>query len=159
MFCGYLPPRYPHRPDTHMPLTEIAIKAAKPSAKPLKLTDEKGMFLLITPAGNRIWRWRYRFERTEKMLSFGSYPETTLKDARKLRDAARVLLAQGFDPSAERQAQKQSRAVGRASAPAVNSFETVAREFIALQSGKWTAYHTKYATRRLEGKGFGELGK
>ena len=140
-----------------MPLTEIAIKAAKPGAKPLKLTDEKGMHLLITTAGNRVWRWRYRFERTEKMLSFGSYPETTLKEARKLRDAARVLLGQGRDPSAERQAQKQNGV--RASAPTANSFEKVAREFIALQSGKWTAYHTKYATRRLEGNVFGDLGK
>ena len=85
-------------------MSDTAIKNAKPGAKPLKLTDEKGMFLLIAPAGGKWWRLKYRFGGKEKLLSLGTYPEVCLKDARQRRDDARKLLADGIDPGENRKA-------------------------------------------------------
>ena len=65
-----------------MTLTDTAIRAAKPAAKPKKLYDERGLFLLIQPSGGKWWRFKYRFEGREKLLSLGTYPEVRLKDAR-----------------------------------------------------------------------------
>jgi hypothetical protein len=78
-----------------MPLTDAAIRNAKPGAKPVKLADSNGLFLLVTPKDQRWWRLRYRFDGKEKMISLGTYPAVTLKDARQRRDEARALLAKG----------------------------------------------------------------
>jgi len=60
-----------------------AVKAAKPVDKPLiKLSDEKGLYLLVTAAGGKLWRLDYRFESKRKTLALGSYPEISLKEAR-----------------------------------------------------------------------------
>ncbi len=85
-----------------MPLTDTAIKAFKPESKPKKYADGQGLHLLVQPAGAKLWCFRYRFGGKEKMLSFGSYPEVSLKVARQRRDEARELLAQDIDPSAAR---------------------------------------------------------
>ena len=65
-----------------MPLTDTAIRTAKPRDKPYKMADEKGMFLYITPAGGKLWRLKYRVDGKEKLLSLGVYPDVGLKDAR-----------------------------------------------------------------------------
>ena len=72
-----------------MPLSDTAIRKAKPTDKPYKLADEKGLFLLVTPAGGKWWRLKYRFGGKEKLLALGKYPEVGLKDARERRDDAR----------------------------------------------------------------------
>ena len=82
-----------------MPLTEASIKSAKPREKPYKLADGLGMFLLVTPNGSRLWRLKYRFAGKEKLFALGTYPKTSLKQARDYRDAARQLLKVGKDPS------------------------------------------------------------
>jgi hypothetical protein len=104
-----------------MPLTDTAIRQRKASSKPVKLFDERGLFLLVTPLGGKWWRLKYRFEGKEKLLSLGTYPDTPLRSARDKRDATRTLIAQGIDPSAERQARKTAQTDGE-------SFEAVARE-------------------------------
>lgn len=81
-----------------MPLTDTAIRKAKPADKPIKLADEKGLFLLINANGAKYWRQKYRFNGKEKMLAHGVYPDVILKLARERRDAARRLLAEGIDP-------------------------------------------------------------
>ncbi|MEJ0006027.1 MAG: integrase arm-type DNA-binding domain-containing protein [Steroidobacteraceae bacterium] len=91
-------------------LTEAAIRAAKPRQKAYKLTDGRGLLLLIDPRGGRYWRLRYRHEGTEKMLSLGTYPDVSLKAARERRETARQLIADGTDPSAQRQREKLARA-------------------------------------------------
>jgi hypothetical protein len=68
-----------------MALTDVAIRNAKPRAKAYKLADGAGMFLLVTPAGGKLWRLKYRIDGREKLLAIGSYPETSLSDARKRR--------------------------------------------------------------------------
>ena len=81
-----------------MPLTDTAIRNAKPGTKPAKLFDECGLFLIVTPAGGKWWGLKYRYDNKEKLLSLGVYPDVVLRDARERRDAACKLLANGIDP-------------------------------------------------------------
>lgn len=128
-----------------MPLTDTAIRNAKPGAKPAKLFDERGLFLIVTPAGGKWWRFRYKFDDKEKLLSLGVYPDVGLKDARQRRDDVRKLLADGIDPGENRKAMKavkQDRAA--------NSFEVVAREWYAKHAPNWVEHHGDRIIRRLE---------
>ena len=128
-----------------MPLTDTAIRNAKPGEKPAKIFDERGLFLLVTPAGGKWWRLRYKFDGKEKLLSLGTYPDTSLKDARTRRDDARKLLADGVDPGENRKAVKAARQVR-----AANSFEVVAREWYAKQAPNWAEHHGDRIIRRFE---------
>jgi integrase len=128
-----------------MPLTDIAVRSAKPTDKPQKLADGGGLFLLVTPTGGKWWRLKYRFEGKEKLLSLGTYPDTSLKDAREKRDHARKQLASGIDPSENRKAAKAARADQSA-----NSFEVIAREWYAKQASNWVPSHGEKIIRRLE---------
>ncbi len=107
-----------------MSLTDIIAKNAKPQKTQYKLSDERGLFLLVLPSGGRYWRMKYRFDGKEKLLSFGTYPETSLKEARNKRDEARKKIQEGVDPSQEKKLAKITRAIN-----AENSFESVAREW------------------------------
>ena len=89
-----------------MPLSDTAIRNAKPQDKPYKMYDAGGLFLIVTPAGGKWWRFKYRLGGKEKLLSFGTYPTTGLREARDKREDARKLITQGIDPSAQRQAHK-----------------------------------------------------
>jgi integrase len=105
-------------------LTEAAVKAAKPSTSARKLYDEKGLFLFVPPTGARLWRFRYRLHGKEKLLALGAYPDVSLKRAREKRDVARRLIADGIDPSAKKQAEKQAGA---------ETFQAIATEWLNLQ--------------------------
>lgn len=109
-----------------MALTDMAIRNAKPGPKPIKMADGAGMFLLVTPAGGKLWRLKYRIDGREKLLAIGTYPEIGLADARKRRDEARALLALGKDPSREKQRDKL-----RSRVQAENSFTALANEYCA----------------------------
>ena len=89
-----------------MPLTENAVKHAEPKEKDYKLAHEKGLFLLVTRAGGKLWRLAYRFEGKQKLLALGQWPEINLEEARERRDSARKLLAHGIDPSEARKEEK-----------------------------------------------------
>ncbi len=115
-----------------MALTDTAIKNAKPGAKPAKLADEKGLFLLITQAGGKLWRVKYRFGGKEKLLALGAYPEVSLKEARNKRDEARRLLSDNIDPGEEKKARKAAKAVLLES-----GFEFVAREWHTKNLHNW----------------------
>jgi integrase len=128
-----------------MPLSDTAIRKIKPRLKPVKLFDGRGLFLLITPAGGKWWRFRFRFDNREKLLSLGVYPDVGLKEARNRRDAARKLLAEGIDPGTDRKAQKAMRQDRVA-----NSFEVVAREWYEKFSPKWVNHHGQRVIRRFE---------
>ena len=108
-------------------LTEARIRVAKPKEKPYKLRDGRGLHLLITAAGARLWRLRFRHTGRESMISLGAYPDVSLKAARERREDARKVIADGVDPSAKRHAEKLADA---------NTFEAVAREWLALQEKK-----------------------
>ena len=128
-----------------MPLTDTAVRSAKPTDKPVKLFDERGLFLLIAPAGGKWWRFQYRFGGKHKSLSLGVYPDVALKKARERRDEARKLLADGIDPGEHRKAKKSAGADR-----AANSFEVVAREWFAKYEPKWAETHSSKIIRRLE---------
>ena len=75
-----------------MALADSAVRAAKPHAKTRKMFDAGGLYLELSPAGGKWWRWKYRFGGKEKRLSLGVYPGITLKSARERRDAIRQQL-------------------------------------------------------------------
>src|SRR5580700_1853126 len=106
-------------------LSEAKIRSAKPRDRAYKLFDERGLFLLVTPTGGRLWRLRYRIGNLEKLISLGSYPDVPLKRAREKRDEARRLIADEIDPSAERKARRAAMLV---------TFQGVAQEWLDLQS-------------------------
>ena len=124
-----------------MPLTDRTIKALKPGSRPRKVSDEKGLYLLLHPNGAKYWRLKYRVAGREKTLALGVYPDVTLSHARDGRDEARRLIARGGDPSASRQAEKLAVA---------DSFEAIAREWLAKKSPGWAPAHAKKVQRRLE---------
>jgi integrase len=136
-----------------MPLTDAAIRNAKPGDKPKKLFDGRGLYLEVAPSGGKWWRLKYRFGSKEKRLSLGVYPEVSLKDARERRDEARKLLTNEIDPSENRKAKKAAR-----ENRAANSFEIVAREWLAKHSPNWSASHGDRIIRRLERDIFPWLG-
>jgi len=76
-------------------LTDVRVRAAKSAEKVYKLFDQRGLFLLVTPVGGRLWRFRYKRGGAEKLLILGQYPEVSLKRAREKRDDARRLLLDG----------------------------------------------------------------
>jgi integrase len=125
-----------------MAATDVQIKSAKPKDKSYKLSDEKGLFLLIKPTGSKLWQMKYRFDGKEKLLSFGAYPEVTLKEARDKSEAARKILRNQIDPSEVRKAQKAARIEA-----ASNSFEAVASEWFEKQKKNQQWQSTSYAKR------------
>ena len=103
-------------------LTDTKLKALRPRAKLYRVTDDKGLSVEVPPNGSRLWRFRYLHSGKARMLSLGAWPAVTLAEARERRDAARKLLAQGIDPSAERKATKQADTL---------TFEAVAHDWLA----------------------------
>src|SRR3989344_4512009 len=107
-----------------MALSDIAIRNAKPREKPFKMGDSLGLFLLVQPSGGKLLRFKYRIHGREKKLSLGQYPEISLSDARRRRDVARSLIADGKDPSLEKQREKM-----RSRLEAANTFSAIADEY------------------------------
>jgi integrase len=122
-------------------LNDTRVRTVKSREKAFKLSDERGLFLLVTPTGGRLWRLKYRVHRREKLISLGAYPDVTLKRAREKRDAARRLLADGVDPSVQRQAERAALA---------QSFEGVAKEWLELQTKSLAAETTSILNARLD---------
>jgi integrase len=137
-----------------MPLTDTAIRNAKPREKRYKLSDSGGLYLEVSPAGGKWWRLKYRFNGKEKRISLGVYPEVGLKDARERRGENRKLVAAHIDPSANRKEQKLAQANH-----AANSFEQVTREWFAKHSPSWAADHGKRKIRLFERDIFPSIGK
>ena len=124
-----------------MALTDTVIRKARAKHTVYRLTDGGGLYLQITPAGGRLWRWKYRFDGREKLMSFGTYPDVSLSLARERHVEARKLLASGTDPMAERKAEK---------AAAENSFQSIARAWWEhWQDGK-NLRHAVQVKRRME---------
>jgi integrase len=129
-------------------LTELAIKNAVARDKTLLLKDEGGLYLEVTPRGQKWWRMRYWLAGKESRLGLGVYPAISLKEARTRRDDARKLITQGLDPSKERQNRK---AVGE-------SFKGVALEWHARFSSRWSESTGRISLSRLEANIFPLIG-
>jgi hypothetical protein len=142
-----------------MALADVAIRSlrGKPGegdkAKPYKVSDSGGLYILVQPDGSRYWRLAYRFSGKQKTLALGVYPAVTLLEARKKRDAAKEQIKQGIDPSHSRKLEKLAAQVA-----AANSFESVAREWHENQLERWTPEHAGRTMRRLERDAFSAIG-
>jgi integrase len=137
-----------------VPLTEMTVKKAQLSEKPYKLSDEKGLYLLVNSAG-KYWRMDYRFLGKRKTLALGVYPDVSLARAREKRDDARRLLADETDPGEHRKETKRAKLTAQA-----NSFEAVAREWHAMKTKKkWTQSTAEKTLTQLGAYVFPEIGK
>jgi len=122
-------------------LTDTEIRKAKAKGKAYRMSDGGGLYLFVTAPGGKLWRWKYRFDGREKLMSFGSYPDVSLSLARERHVKARKLLATGTDPMAERKAEKTA---------TEDSFQSVARVWLEhWQDGK-SPRHVAYVKRRME---------
>jgi len=131
-------------PKRIVPLSEMKVQKVKPKDKPITLFDGGGLYLLVTPSGGKLWRFKYRFDQKEKKIAFGTYPEISLFDVRRKRDDARKLLANGVDPGAVRKAQKQ------AEVEETETVEVIAREWHEKFKSTWTEGHADKLIRCLE---------
>lgn len=125
-------------------LTDVELRKAKPREKDYKLSDGKGLYLLVTTAGGKYWRCDYTFRGKRKTLAFGIYPETTLTLARDRRTAARELLALGVDPAVDKLEKAAQRRIDEA------TFQTVALDWIADGKTEWTEDQTARVKRYSE---------
>jgi len=134
-----------------MPLTDVAVRQAKPGPQIRRMSDGKGLFLEVRPNGAKYWRLAYRFGGKQKLLALGVYPDVTLAKAREKRDEARKKLVDGIDPSQARKALKAAQANE-------DSFETIAREWFARKSPAWAESHYSKVITRLEKDIFPRIG-
>lgn len=140
-------------PKRIVPLSDIQVRNAKPKAKDVKLFDGQGLFLLVTPTGGKLWRFKFDYQGKSKLLALGVYPAVSLADARQRREDAKKLLANGINPSEVKKAQKAAIV-----AEAENAFEIVAREWHGKFSGQWSQGHADTTLQRLERDVFSWLG-
>lgn len=134
-------------------LTAAQVEHVKPADKTIRLFDERGLYLEVSPKGGKWWRFKYSFARRERRISLGVYPDVSLKEAREKRDAARKQVAEGIDPSEVRKQAKL--AFYRSHA---NNFEAVAREWFQMFSTAWKPEYAKLVMHRLEADAFPWLG-
>jgi integrase len=150
-------------PKQITPLSDLQVNKAKPQTKETKLFDGGGLFLLVSvqkigPDGkplpaSKSWRFKYRFGGKEKLLSFGTYPQISLADARQRREEAKRLLANGVDPAEIKKAQKAA-----VMSSNQNSFEVIARAWHAGRVEGWSDSHAKTTLERLQKNIFPWLG-
>lgn len=139
-------------PRRVLPLVPMQISNAKPKDKDYKLADGGGLYLLVTPAGGKLWRLKYRLEGQEKKLALGAFPEVSLADARQRRDNARSLIAEGIDPGAARKVQTAT--ILREQ----ETFEVVAREWHNQFQSQWAPRTAEAILEMLAHDVFGEIG-
>ena len=139
-----------------MPLNEATCKNARcPEDKArTRLADSAGLYLEVTPAGGRYWRWKYRFVGKEKRLALGTYSTVTLARARQKRDDARRVVSDGIDPG---QTKADTKEMQRRRA--ATNFESVARAWFEYWKGQRSPRHAAYVLRRLEADVFPALGR
>lgn len=128
-----------------MKLTDTFLRGLKADGTVRKYSDGGGLYIHVSSTGSRLWRMGYRFGGKQKTLSFGAYPALSLKAARRRREEAKVMLADGIDPGEHKKARKAA-----ALAEAANAFEVVAREWFGKRKGLWSPGHADNTISRLE---------
>ena len=136
-----------------MPLTDTRVRNSKPMAKPYKLSDGGGMYLLIAPDGARYWRMDYRFAGKRRTLALGVYPAVTLAGARERREEARRQLANAMDPGVAKKAAQRAARIASG-----NTFEAIAREWLSRQRRRLAQRYCALLLARLEADIFPWIG-
>ncbi len=134
-------------------LTDTRCKNAKASEKSYKLTDSGGLFLFVTKAGGKFWRYKYEFGGKERLLSIGPYPDISLSDARKARDAAKEAKRSGRDPAVAKRLEK-----AKVAADDTETFEVVARQWYRTNKSRWSTRHADDVLISLERDAFPAIG-
>ncbi len=134
-------------------LTDVLLRSLKGGPKVQKKADGGGLFIMVQPSGKKLWRLAYRYGGKQKLLSGGSYPSVSLAEARKWRDGAKAQLAGGHDPSVVRQEERRE-----TRAAAENTFEAVARSWLASREPSWAPRYAALVRGRLEADIFPEIG-
>lgn len=136
------------------PLSDIAIKNAKPKEKDYKLSDSGSLYILIKTNGSKLWRMKIKVDGKENTLSFGQYPFISLAEARQARDEAKRDLANNINPALKHSKQKNLSA-----SQINNSFEFIAREWWNLNKARWVERHANDVISTLERRIFPDIGK
>ncbi len=133
-------------------LTDTVIRRAKARDRKYKLYDARGLYLLVTAAGGRLWRFKYRDQGKEKVLALGQYPDLSLVTARERCDEARRLLASGIGPRVRRRENSVTSLQEPGIPMAARSFEAVAREWWSARkaSERWDEDYAAQVLRQLE---------
>jgi integrase len=134
-------------------LTDTEIRKAKTKEVAYRMTDGRGLYLTVTPTGGKLWRWKYRFQGAEKLMSFGQYPDVSLADVRERHGGARKLLAAGVDPMEKRKAEKAAATLGD-----TRSFRTVGLLWLDHWKADKSERHVGSTRRRLDANVFPMLG-
>ncbi len=136
-----------------MPLNDRQIKNTKPADKPYKLTDGRGLYLLVKPNGGKYWRLDYSIDRKRKTFAIGVYPIIGLAEARGAAENARRLIAIGQDPSTAKQQAKQER-----QAALLNTFAAVTKQWHAKNLPRWKEKHAARIMQYFEADVFPHIG-
>lgn len=138
-----------------MSLTDTFVRQVKHSGKPAgdKYTDGLALYLFVNAAG-KYWRMNYRFNGKQKTLALGVYPAVSLAKARKLRDKAREDISAGMDPMQVKREDRAAKALA-----ASNSFESVARAYLAKVASDRAASTLEKNTSWLERNVFPTIGQ
>lgn len=126
-------------------LSDMTCRAAKGKAKPYKLFDSEGLYLVITPAGSKFWRMKYRIFHKERHISIGKYPDISLHEARKQKADLKEAIRGGKDPTFERKKKAQSELLQRS-----QTFAAMALEWHSKQIDAWSDKHAQIVKHRLE---------
>lgn len=136
-----------------MPLSARQVETCKPKEKEYKISDERGLYLLVKPSGARYWRFKYRFGGKEQKLSFGVYPDVSLAKARTLREEARALVAEGRDPGEKKKLEKLTRKFS-----VENTFRALAMEWYNHKSTSWAVSTSEWVLEGLNKDIFPAIG-
>lgn len=116
-------------PKITKPLSDTEIKRAKTQDKAYKLSDGKGLYLVVKPNGTKFFRFDYSLFGKRKSMSFGIYPDISLSEARKAREKARTNLDRGIDPIFDKRGDKSNN----------NSFGHISELWLEMMKTKWAA--------------------
>lgn len=133
-------------------LTDTKLRNLKPRDREYRAADGEGLYIQVSPKGSKLWRLRYFFQKKEKMLTLGRYPDVSLQAAREGRDEAKALLASGTDPSLNRK-KIQAQAASQDS-----TLQKVASDWLDHNRGRWSARHAQTIESRLKKHVFPPLG-
>jgi len=136
-----------------MPLTDLQIRQLRPKDKPYKKSHKDGLYILVHPNGSKYWRLAFRFNRKQKTLPIGVYPDVTFREAKIAASEARTQLDNNIDPCLERKLEKINKDTNTE-----NTFKAISREWHARHSDSWSAAHCKKLLARLENDVFPWLG-
>lgn len=134
-------------------LTDTQCRKAKATDKPIKLSDGGGLRLFVTPAGGKVWQYRYEFDGKEKTLTIGPYPAYSLADARAARDDAKATKRAGRDPALAKRLARANLSTDDSA-----TFEVLARDWYRLNKSRWTPVHASDTIHSLERDVFPEIG-